>query len=700
MLHPKIAGINPDSKGKIWNSFCSRRKPGFDNTGFSGHKIGWQFASHEGIAASLVQPGGFAGCISVSVTVTAQVSLGDAPTAPKSVAGLPGRGGHPLDVTGTFNVNTDSREQVREFYNAIYPASANVPMNSTTVTTNCFPGTNGTAFQNATLRRINWFRAMAGISGGNHFRFRRVHAGSGRRAHHVRQQRSGAYRHTTHLELFQHRRHQCGGSLNLALGYDGADAITGYILDFGTNNTAAGHRRWILYPQTQVMAAGDVPAESGFSPANATWVFDANYGGPRPTTTKPYVTWPPEGFVPYPLVYPQWSFALSNADFSAATVSMKSNGVSVAVALQPVVTGAGENTLVWVPMGLDATSANTIFPFGGTDTVYSVTVSNINFNSAFVKYTYNVTLFDPAGPGTDYVATVVSGTNTPYLNTANAYTCAPPANPNVTGYQWLVSQFAPGNLVDNATSGQTNFTASPAPTYPITTNPPTGSGQCFHLCHVNPVSEILNLNELIVPATNAMISFKSLLGYAFADEVAHLQVSMDGGANWQDLFTEAGCNPNNATNNFVQCDSVFTSHSYSLSNYAGQVTLLRFNYSLPTGSFNTFNGADNYLGWSLENITVTNVQQFIGATTNTTVTTNFTFTPAQLTNYFIAAAPVLFTQFPLSWGPVRQFIRRQQSEHRHRSGPAGADQQAGANQLHRQRRGLDLPPAANHEPGR
>ena len=125
------------------------------------------------------------------------------------------------------------------------------------------------------------------------------------------------------------------------------------------------------------MAAGDVPAESSFLAANATWVFDANYGGPRPATTKPYVAWPPEGFVPYPLVFPQWSFALSNADFSAATVSMTSNGVPVSVSIQPYVTGYGENTLVWVPMGLDATSQATTFPFSGTRTVYSVTVTNI-----------------------------------------------------------------------------------------------------------------------------------------------------------------------------------------------------------------------------------------------------------------------------------------------------------------------------------
>ena len=69
---------------------------------------------------------------------------------------------------------------------------------------------------------------------------------------------------------------------NLALGSDGPDAITGYIWDFGANNYAVGHRRWILYPQTQVMAAGDVPAEGSYDAANATWVFDANLLWPAP----------------------------------------------------------------------------------------------------------------------------------------------------------------------------------------------------------------------------------------------------------------------------------------------------------------------------------------------------------------------------------------------------------------------------------
>ena len=63
------------------------------------------------------------------------------------------------------------------------------------------------------------------------------------------------------------------GNSNLALGNAGPDAIAAYIWDFGGNNYEVGHRRWILYPQTQIMATGDVPAEGTNNSANATWVF-------------------------------------------------------------------------------------------------------------------------------------------------------------------------------------------------------------------------------------------------------------------------------------------------------------------------------------------------------------------------------------------------------------------------------------------
>src|SRR5688572_11895520 len=102
------------------------------------------------------------GALLSHLTCVAQVTLGDPPAAPTDVSGLPRR---PVtrDVTGGFSVNTDSREEVRSFYNAVYNSSDGVPMNSTADVATCTPGTNSTAFKEAVLRRINWFRAMGGI---------------------------------------------------------------------------------------------------------------------------------------------------------------------------------------------------------------------------------------------------------------------------------------------------------------------------------------------------------------------------------------------------------------------------------------------------------------------------------------------------------------------------------------------------------
>jgi hypothetical protein len=572
----------------------------------------------------------------------AEVILGDPPPAPTDLSGLPGGGPHPRIVTGGFNVDTSSREQVREFYNAVYSSSTGIPINSTAVTTSCFPGTNSTAFIDATLVRINWYRAMAGMPAAVTFD---ATESAKDQAAAVMMSEQGALQHVgswTGWTCFSSDGTNASANSNLALGNNGPDAIDAYILDNGANNYEVGHRRWILYPQTQIMGTGDVPPENTYYSANATWVFDANYGGPRPATRTPYVSWPPAGYVPYQVVFPQWSFALSNANLSAATVTMSSNGVAVPVTLQSYATGYGENTLVWYPSSVNPSTA-TAFPFGGTDTVYSVTVSNVVTSAGTKSFTYNVTLFDPATTGPGYSPLLISGTSQPSVNVANAYGCTPATNPNTTGYQWVASQMTNGNLVDNALNGLTNFTISPAPGYSIVTAPPTGSGECFHLCHVNPVPQLLQLNELLFPSSSTTISFKSLLGYASSDEVARVQISTDGGGTWQDLFTEAGSNGAG--------ESSFTQHTLSLANYAGESAQLRFDYDFSTGSY--YPQTNSYVGWCLENIIVTNSQQLLSQITNSTSSTNFVFTPAQTGNYLLQARGVIFNQFSTDFGVAK-----------------------------------------------
>ena len=578
-----------------------------------------------------------------AASLRAEVILGDAPKAPTSLSGLPGGGPRPKIVTGGFSVDTGSREQVREFYNAVFTSSDGVPISSTAITSNCIPGTNSPTFVNVTLRRINWFRALAGIPASV-----TVDAAEGVKdqAAAVMMSEHGALQHTgswVGWNCFSSNGTNASANSNLALGNTGPDAISAYIWDFGANNNVVGHRRWILYPQTQIMATGDVPVQGSYNSANATWIFDANFGGPRPTTRTPYVAWPPAGYCPYQVVYPQWSFALSNANLGAATVTMKSNGVPVAVTLQTYVTGYGENTLVWYPTSLNVTTG-TIFPFSGTDTVYAITVSNVVTAAGTKNFAYNVTLFDPATTGADYSPLVISGSSQPTVSVGNLYSCTASTNPAITGYQWLTAQATNGNLVDNASNGAANFIVAPAATYPIVTNAPDGSGNCFHLSHVNGTPQMMQLKELLFPTNTTTVSFKSLLGYATATEIARVQVSTDGGSTWQDIYTQAGSGGSG--------ESSFTLHTLSLGSYAAKGVVLRFNYDYPSGSYYT--GSAPYVGWCLENIIVTNALQLVNQTTNATASTNFTFTPTLAGNYVLQVRGVIFTEFPTDLGTTKQ----------------------------------------------
>ncbi len=580
-------------------------------------------------------------------SLRAQPFLGDAPLPPADVSGLPGAGVHP-NITGgnVLNVNTSSREQTREFYDAIYQASEGVPMNSTAVTADCYPGTNCAGFCSATLLRVNWFRAMAGVPAAVTFN---VSEGTNDQAAALMMSENNELQHVgswTGWGCYSPAGTNGSGNSNLALGEAGPDAITGYVWDFGANNFEAGHRRWVIYPQTQVMATGDVPMENTNYSANALWIFDANYGGPRPVTSQPFVAWPPAGYTPCQVVFPQWSFALSNADLSAATVSMASNGVAMAVTQQTYLTGYGENTLVWYPTGLDPTSYLTVFPFSGTDTIYSITVSNVVTTVGTNSFCYKVTVFDPGTTGADYSPLLICGTNQPAIKAANPYLCTPATNPNTTGYQWLTAQATNGSLVDNALNGTTNFTASPAQAYPLVTNAPDGNaGNCFHLTHIIPAPLLLQLNEQLFPSNSTTVSFKSLLGCATTSEIACVQISTNAGTSWVNLYSQAGTNGPGET--------TFTQHTLSLSNYAGNSVLLCFNYNLLTGG-NYYPYTYNYIGWCLQNIVVTNTQQLINPATNATGSTNFTFTPTQTGSYILQARGVIFNQYPIDWGTVKQ----------------------------------------------
>ncbi|HEY1740112.1 MAG TPA: hypothetical protein VGI86_15460, partial [Acidimicrobiia bacterium] len=64
---------------------------------------------------------------------------------------------------GPFTVDMNNREDVRQFFYRVHDSSNGVDPAWTGSVSGCNPGTVSQDYLNATLTRINYFRAMAGV---------------------------------------------------------------------------------------------------------------------------------------------------------------------------------------------------------------------------------------------------------------------------------------------------------------------------------------------------------------------------------------------------------------------------------------------------------------------------------------------------------------------------------------------------------
>jgi uncharacterized protein YkwD len=293
--------------------------------------------------------------------------------------------------TGELAVNPQSREDSLNFYLDHYVAWENAAANWNGDHNSCNPGSTSPDFRNAVLHRVNYFRAMAGVPAKVTLKDE-YNAKAQAAALMMSVNNQLNHDPPASWQCYSDAGHEGAGNSNLYLGVYGWNAITGYMRDPGSGNYFVGHRRWILYPQTQEMGTGDIPNTGSHAPANALWVFDSNLWGPRPTTRDEFVAWPPRGYVPYQVVFARWSFAYPNADFSSAIVTMTSSGSNVPLIKANVVNGYGENTLVWIPLGL---SDGASWPKPANDSTYTVNVQNVKIGGQTRNFTYDVTVFDP-----------------------------------------------------------------------------------------------------------------------------------------------------------------------------------------------------------------------------------------------------------------------------------------------------------------
>jgi hypothetical protein len=569
--------------------------------------------------------------------------LGDPPAAPspQRVEELR-RMLPPFQILGApYTVDTANREEVRSLFNTVHAASESAVMGWTGDHATCDPGTTALAYREEVARRINFFRAMAGVPAGivldDAFNAKDQDAALMMSANNT----LSHYPPPTWV-CYTADGADAADSSNLAWGSAGPDAISGYMFDHGAGNTAAGHRRWLLYPQTQTMGTGDVAAAGTNATANATWVFDGNYGGPRPATRTSFVSWPPAGYVPYPIVYPRWSFSYPGANFSSATVTMTSDGTNVPVRLETPATGVGEPTVVWVPDNLNANDSAFRWPRPPADKTYAVTVSNVGGTSG--TFTYAVTVFDPQVPGPDQVLPVASGSAQPAVGQNNAYSFAPV--PGNSGHQWRSSRPVPFTATEGAENGLTDFTVNTSPGYSvITSSPPPSGNDAFHLAHPSPERQTLTYTRVLLPGTGAQFRFSSRLGVATASQVARVQASLDQGSSWVDLYSQVGTGSPG--------ESGFTTRTLPLAAFAGRSIQVRFLYDHTGGSY--YPQTSSNVGWLFDNLSFTDTEELTErVTTDIPFGTGFTFAPAQAGDYVLDVRAEVYDEFFLEWGPVNR----------------------------------------------
>lgn len=188
---------------------------------------------------------------------------------------------------------------------------------------------------------------------------------------------------------------------NIAIGWGSSEpdanhsinAVSGYIEDPGDHNKIVGHRAWLLARQLSAIGTGSVFDAShtyqGMTQAAANCIrWGDNLNGSS-TAGPEFIAYPPAAYIPSVLVFPRWHFALPNANFSSATVSLKdATGTSYNcnIIARESQGGGLEARIVWEPVGINITA----------DMNFEVKVDNIQ-GVAKTSYTYTVKSFYVTG---------------------------------------------------------------------------------------------------------------------------------------------------------------------------------------------------------------------------------------------------------------------------------------------------------------
>jgi uncharacterized protein YkwD len=507
--------------------------------------------------------------------------------------------GNPGAAEG-FTVDVANRRDVLAFHNCVYQASEGYAsrLGWTGSVAGGNAGTTSAVFKEDVRRRINYYRALAGLPAD--IVFNAAKSDKCQQAALMMTANNALNHYPPSWWLYYTAAgYEAAGKSNLALGYYGPGAVDGYMVDPGAGNEIVGHRRWLLYQRAREMGTGDIPESSGYWASNCLWVI----GDSKPAPPAKFVAWPNEGYVPAPLVPARWSLSYPGANFVSATVSMSRNGTNVPLSLLPYENyNVGDNTIVWEPSGLPSTVTE--------DTPYVVTVSGIAGTGVPATATYTVRIFNPDLLGEEVA---ISGSDTPSTS-GEAYVFN--SIGQADSYQLEVATIANQTWSEGAED-------SPAPRvieaisagYPLRQNGLFRTGaKAFQLTYPAGVwdDQSFTIDRDIIPGATSQLQYYDRARYTTTTTTLETQISTDDGSTWTNL---TGRNGVCVTGYSSEWDPAWISRSISLSAYAGKVVRLRFIMKANGGY--VYEGTTANYGFFIDDITVTNAKQVAAKSTTT-----------------------------------------------------------------------------------
>jgi hypothetical protein len=168
--------------------------------------------------------------------------------------------------------------------------------------------------------------------------------------------------------------------------------ITGFIEEYGERNYFVGHRRWILYTRLKTFGYG--------ATNNSEALLTADGVSKDTIPNQPgYIAYPWNGYVPFNLIFPKWSFSIpenKQVDFTNTTITMTdSSGNNIQLERLMDYDKYLDHTITWSVTGIfnnDDTSSgqNVLEGIGYLNKKIKVHISNVKVGGKIKNYDYVV----------------------------------------------------------------------------------------------------------------------------------------------------------------------------------------------------------------------------------------------------------------------------------------------------------------------